>query len=93
MASIAEVLHRAADRHLSGDDDYSKRKSELSCIAVRKADGWGPDSLRAVRGLEKMGLGSWLTANFDEFPPGPERQAVRYAWLKFAALIAEEQGV
>lgn len=30
---------------------------------------------------------------FHEFPKGPERQAVRYAWLKFAAMIAEEEGL
>lgn len=31
--------------------------------------------------------------DFQTFIPGDARQGARYAWLKFAALIAEEQGV
>ena len=30
---------------------------------------------------------------FDEFYSGEDRQYARYVWLKFAAHIAEEQGV
>jgi hypothetical protein len=30
---------------------------------------------------------------FNEFVKGPERQAARYCWLKFAAMIAEEEGL
>jgi hypothetical protein len=30
---------------------------------------------------------------FFEFIKGPERQAARYCWLKFAAMIAEEEGL
>lgn len=30
---------------------------------------------------------------FNEFPKGPDRQSARYCWLKFAAMIAEEEGL
>jgi hypothetical protein len=52
----------------------------------------------AVRqGFKKMGLEPNSLIAFDEFYDdykiSPESQGARYAWLKFAAMIAEEQGV
>lgn len=46
-------------------------------------------------GLENMGLETHSSNQFDDFGDGDsdERFAARYNWLKFAALIAEEQGV
>ena len=49
------------------------------------------------KGLENMGLLTWSVRQFEEFEIGkditPESQGARYAWLKFAAMIAESQGV
>jgi hypothetical protein len=91
MTTIAEVLHRAADKCLpKGErDDYS----QCSCVAAEAAAGaLTPMALRVSAGLEEMGVPT-DPGCFDEFEPGIERQSVRYAWLKFAAMIAEEQGV
>lgn len=49
------------------------------------------------QGFKKMGLEPNSLIAFDEFYDDykitPESQGARYAWLKFAAMIAEEQGV
>ena len=44
-------------------------------------------------GLKQMGLNVDSSCEFNEFPEGPIRQAARYNWPKFVALLAEEQGV
>jgi hypothetical protein len=92
--TIAKLLHRAADRHLSSTDSYGWDKEVESCSAVIVAAQKMDVDYRPVwRELEKMGVNTRSIRQFEEFPPGPERQAARYAWLKFAAMIAEEQGV
>ncbi len=93
MATIAEVLHYAADNFLWHPEN-GENKFEPSCSAIY----WACENLQISRkqrekifkGLQNMGLD---TSVFDEFIPGAARQGARYAWLKFAALIAEEQGV
>lgn len=43
--------------------------------------------------LASLGL-PWRSRNaFEEFEAGEERQSVRYAWLMFAADVAEEEGL
>jgi hypothetical protein len=42
--------------------------------------------------LYELGLNPETINAFTEFEPGEERQSVRYAWLMFAADIAEEEG-
>lgn len=96
MTTIAEVLHLAADTFLwpggvycSTDDD-----NVFSCFAIERAakhlqTRYGPIKI----GLRRMGLCTDSANEFNEFPRGTKRQAARYAWLKFAAMIAEEQGV
>lgn len=89
MAKISEVLHLAADRHLCPKGDAY---TALSCCAVDEACfdlGVGFDCVED--GLIAMGCPTGSLNAFHEFPAGPERQAARYSWLKFAALIAEEQ--
>jgi hypothetical protein len=91
VRTIAQVLHRAADKRLSTDDTPMWRK--YTCCAVEDEAGhWTPLATRVLDGLRAMGCGGGID-EFSEFAPGPERQAARYAWLKFAAMIAEEQGV
>lgn len=103
--TIAEVLHRAADHWLAVDgDDYEKRSDSdrYSCCAV----GAAVDELcgfnqafedQIYAGLEQMGLDTESGLVFRKlgYPDEMDHttQGARYAWLKFAALIAEEQGV
>jgi hypothetical protein len=93
---ISEILHLAADKYLWDGclDDYSTES--YTCHAVRKAidDLQGGEIESAVfEGLMNMGVNPCSSYEFEESFPGPNRQAARYNWLKFAALIAEEQGV
>lgn len=49
---------------------------------------------RVYEGLKEMGCPINSSDAFDEANVfNPESQQARYAWLKFAAMIAEEQGV
>lgn len=92
--SIADVLHRAADEFL-WDGIAPVMSQDYSCAALYLATGpgWTYEYRVALAGLRNMGVDVGSYGEFDEFPEGPERQAARYMWLKFAALIAEEQGV
>ena len=103
--TIAEILHHAADHCLSTNVDYPYMPAEsvYSCCAVMKATetlignikGYEESDAvfrRVEAGLEAMGVD---TESFKEFNDVPceYRQGARYLWLKFAALMAEEQGV
>lgn len=102
--TIAQVLHLAADKYL-----YSGGGRVLnfySCCAIQSAlSGFlirGELTIserkrlerRIFKGLKNMGLNPSATNQFNEFGDfSKEAQGARYAWLKFAAMIAEEQGV
>jgi len=62
-----------------------------------KVDSWEDKNemiKRVSEGLKEMGCPINSSDAFDEANVfNPESQQVRYAWLKFAAMIAEEQGV
>lgn len=101
-ATIADVLHLAADMYL-WDGNTERYKSNVGLkrdvhgyaviAALRELD---MDELRAAEvfnHLETISPDSMPNNVFDDLPCGAKRQAARYAWLKFAALIAEEQGV
>ena len=94
---ISEILHEAADVHLWDGIDDNGWLSSYSCCAV-------DDAIRKLavpriveksifKGLQEMGVKIGFCNQFSEFPEGEQRQAARYNWLKFAAMIAEEQGV
>lgn len=82
-------------------------KEKYSCCAVSEAvmSLWNEDKIASVedrnellkrvfKGLEAMGCTVNSSDAFDEADVfNPESQQSRYAWLKFAAIIAEEQGV
>lgn len=55
-------------------------------FAGLKAMGLDPGSTQLFKKLEKKTYGGWYNLT-------PESQGARYSWLKFAAMIAEEQGV
>lgn len=102
---ISEVLHLAADKYLASDhteyiDTY---KSRFSCCTVSKAldelntkaKVWLETHEAILKGFENLGLDTGSRRAFEEFEKGivtEESQGARYAWLKFCAMLAEEQG-
>jgi len=106
--TIAEILHNAADKKLADkESQYWTRggnKEKYSCCAVEEsvidlhrtfnADEIDEMISRIRYGLKEMGC---PVDSMDAFDDGgkfnAENQQSRYAWLKFAATIAEEQGV
>lgn len=106
--TIADILHIAADKHLAvdyNDYNFNQQKHMFSCCAIEETVeelyGWREclkdDGILDIikKGLSNMGLNC---DSFHAFKPWHSRdsapmQQSRYAWLKFAALIAEEQGV
>ena len=99
---ISEILHTAADEHLSANKYCYPfgSKTLFSCDAIRAAcRSLMPDYATQLRmeeiieaGLENLGLQTNGRHEFDNVPRGT-KQAARYQWLKFCALLAEEQGV
>jgi len=98
--TIAEILHHAADYCLWDGAETSPWR-EYSCNAIEFAafeltccwDTTNAVMLRVDEGLREMGLNTDSTWEFSEFTGCINRQAARHNWLKFAALIAEEQNV
>lgn len=109
LPKISEILHLAADEYLyngiagcANPKNWSRR--HYSCDAIDAAIDAGARggicddlSTRIRVGLSNMGL---IAASFDQFAEfevvisrTKESQGARYSWLKFAAMIAEEQGV
>lgn len=105
---ISEILHNAADNYLVeltryelANNDFFKER--YSCLAVYASiDAVYKSSLDRVEvsniimeGLREMGCPTNSTRAFGKEPPynpDPEIQQNRYFWLKWAALMAEEQG-
>jgi hypothetical protein len=82
---ISEVLHRAADERLSTGTDYHGYM--YSCDAI------GCSQMSTLRFVGNLGVNTDGFHQFDEFHIGQERQGARYLWLKFAALVAEDEGL
>lgn len=88
-------------RSLSDWKSPNVKKRNYSCEAIIKAEGlWGSigwdnacRKSRAIKFTRSLGMKPSALKLFDKFKFGRERQAVRYAWLKHAAQIAEEQGL
>ena len=104
---ISEVLHLAADKYLAANahDYYHKNKARFSCGAVLDALSSTRNfkDLRfsdIVTGLRKMGCDTTSRNLFVKYGDvyigqneiNEEVQGMRYFWLKWAALMAEEQG-
>ena len=93
---ISEILHEAADVHLWNGIGNIGDNCQHSCCAVAAgiANGYFEIKMLQIKeGLTNMGVNVSSFNEFSEFPYGEQRQAARYTWLKFAAMIAEEQGV
>lgn len=104
--TIADVLHYAADKCLAYDKRYTADgiKDKFSCGAVEEAIFCHTGDLafrrRVKAGLTAMGCDTRSSGLFKEYGDNPddyvyinpEVQGMRYMWLKWAALMAEEQG-
>lgn len=98
---ISQILHTAADKHLwDGKSALFRWGSyEASCDAVTVAvankvrDPIKRDRLHETIKTGLVNLGLNHEEQFDDLPEGPKRQEARYAWLKMAAMMAEDQGV
>lgn len=98
---ISEILHYAADKRLCHDYESWGEKSRFSCDAIQGAlheTGYYWKKVEIFQGLEEMGCPTGSIEAFQDlgYPddgPHEETQGARYMWLKFAALMAEEQGV
>lgn len=106
--TIAEILHYAADKFLAAKpSEYwsnGGNKEKFSCHAMHEAvislnRTFNSSEVEVVidrihKGLEAMGCPVDSADAFDDSGSfNAENQQARYAWLKFAATIAEEQGV
>lgn len=107
--TIAEILHYAADNKLASKrSEYwltsNIDKEKYSCCAMHEAvrdlcynlDWDQRDALiqRIETGLKNMGCPTGSINAFEnDHEVNSENQQSRYVWLKFAAKMAEEQGV
>jgi hypothetical protein len=106
--TIAEILHYAADKCLASKKEqywvHGGTKEKYSCCAAEEAvidlnRTFSTEEIyelvdRIRCGLEEMGCPVNSCDAFDDsFEFIEENQQARYAWLKFAAIMAEEQGV
>lgn len=100
--TIADVLHYAADNYLAFDVRSNQASNRYSCCAV--SDACYALNMRAadvLEGLHNMGCDIGSIHLFDKhgdkqpnyYDLNPITQGMRYMWLKWAALMAEEQGV
>jgi hypothetical protein len=88
MDEIAADLHRAADRMLWAGvgPPPTLGKQEFSCAALCETQ-----RAETFQWVAHLGVRSWSDSEFNEFERGRERQAARYLWLKWAALMAEQR--
>jgi hypothetical protein len=106
--TVADVLHLAADKYLAAHDRFEGGgKERFSCLAVAEAayelEGNYDSSFRQrlMDGLRSMGCDTSSSDLFKKYGDDPDHfsdidhrvQGMRYMWLKWAALMAEEQGV
>lgn len=103
---ISAVLHCAADTFLSVDGDERAMDGRwnwrYSCDTLQGAiQATYPDATAVERsdmryrikdGMRTLGLDTDSLNAFSGIPESVKRQGARYAWLKFCALLAEEQG-
>lgn len=89
---LSTRLRKAANEKLWDGYGSCIGREIYSCIAVDEVRGPGAHDVVAATFLADMGVHINGLNEFKEFRLGPERQSVRYAWLMFAAMYAEELG-
>jgi hypothetical protein len=99
-ATVADALHLAADKYLAANHQQRDRcQSRYSCGAVGNACVELNVNFGGVLvGLKNMGCDTTSSTLFhkygdNNFNISEEVQGMRYMWLKWAALMAQEQGV
>lgn len=101
---ISKILHKAADKYLwdgFGSPPNEEAQNEIySCLAIHKvliekqyANNFVSCEKIVSDFLKKMGLRTYSNIEFAEFKNTEEAQGARYLWLKFAALVAEDEGL
>lgn len=93
MKKIHKILNATAEKWLWDGTEVNWEKPGFSCYAVLCAKADFQAKHDAVAFLETLGVDKNSSTQFDEFSGGPERQAARYMWLKFAAMYAKELGL
>ena len=91
---ISSILNAAADYHLSSGTDGNPKTTLFSCHAVEYAcrELLLFSNNRRVKTIEFLeSLVGPEGLNFYYYKE--ERQGARYLWLKFAALVAEDEGL
>ena len=95
--TVADALHLAADKYLAANEKCFKAR--YSCGAVGDAcNKLDVNFGGIIVGLKNMGCDTTSSTLFykygdNNFNISEEVQGMRYMWLKWAALMAEEQGV
>ena len=97
---LSTMLHRGADQYLSADNLYNgfscrafwAAVDDAKCSHEISSEEWRLLCDQFQRGMEALGLDWGSFYAFDDVPV-ETRQATRYQWMKFCALLAEEQGV
>jgi|OpeIllAssembly_1097287.scaffolds.fasta_scaffold01773_5 hypothetical protein len=106
MKSISKLLRRAANKHLwdgkhsevwTKDSEVTDGKEPYTCDSIYRAamanrSDWAT-YYAAMDFLRGLGCPTDSLRAFHEFTFGEERQGARYAWLMFAAAVAEEQNL
>jgi hypothetical protein len=106
-ATIADALHLAADKYLASDyKDYKSFKgvNRYSCCAVADAtDELNLNYGTAITFLNSLGCHTRAVHLFNKqehwstkagmYFVTPKSQGYRYLWLKFAAAMAESEGI
>jgi hypothetical protein len=99
--TVADALHLAADKYLAATpQQHYCFKARYSCGAVGDACiKLGVNFGCVLVGLRNMGCDTTSSTLFHKYGDNnyynisEEVQGMRYMWLKWAALMAEEQGV
>jgi hypothetical protein len=100
-ASISEILWKAANEYLTHPEWCVDGSSPYSCDAIGVAAETYERSVEVVAFIRRLGFpergpyfaefegeGEYLRERMTE-----DSQEVRYAWLMFASMYAEEQGL
>lgn len=100
---ISEILHMAADEYLwdgcgPPPSGYAQNKT-YSCLAIsellceKNKGSFFYHEEPVFDFLKEMGIRTFSSLEFSEFKSAKEIQGARYLWLKFAALVAEDEGL
>lgn len=105
--TIADVLHLAADKYLASDlADYGSvvSKHRYSCCAISEATyELKVEAGKTFEFVSSLGCNTGSTnlfnkqeqyyRNFESYRATEKSQGYRYLWLKFAAAMAESEGI